>query len=210
VDRRYRRSKSVRNHPGRRRVIIPARVVAIYIGALLFGGLLIVASAFGAGDHPVDGFAAHAADPHAEGSTHGQLIALFGLRFWSFATAFFGITGLLLRAAGVPGGAAIAAVVGLGAGLGASVFFRKMTREAVGRVGDVGALVGREGKLLLPVARTQPGKVRLPQPAGGDLDLVAEGNDDEPLAAGADVIVVEVRGTVAIVARAPASRPGAA
>jgi membrane protein implicated in regulation of membrane protease activity len=183
-------------------------VVAIYIGALLFGGLLIAASAFGAGDHPVDGFAAHAADPHAEGSTQGQLIALFGLRFWSFATAFFGVTGLLLHAAGVPGGAAIAGVVGASAGLGASVFFRKMTREAVGRVGEVGALVGREGKLLLPVARAQPGKVRLPLPAGGQVDFVAEANEDEVLAAGAEVIVIEVRGNVAVVTRAPAARTG--
>jgi len=182
--------------------------VAIFIGALLFGGLLIAASAFGAGDHPVDGFAAHAADPHAEGSTHGQIIALFGLRFWSFAAAFFGVTGILLRVAGVPGAVGISGAVGLAAGLSASVFFRKMTREAVGRVGDVGALVGREGKLLLPVARAQQGKVRLAQPAGGHVDLVAEA--DEALAAGAEVIVVEVRGNVAIVARAPATRPGAA
>ena len=183
-----------------------ARVVAIYIGALLFGGVLIGAAAFGAGDHPVDGFAAHAADPHAEGSTHGQLIALFGLRFWSFATAFFGITGLLLRMAGVSGGTAIGAAVGVAAGLAASVFFRKMTREAVGSVGAVGALVGREGRLLLPVTRAQPGKVRLPQPAGGHVDFVAEANEDEALAAGAEVIVVEVRGNVAVVTRAPATR----
>jgi hypothetical protein len=184
--------------------------VAIFIGALLFGGLLIAASAIGAGDHPVDGFAAHAADPHAEGSTHGQLIALFGLRFWSFAAAFFGVTGVLLRLAGVPGAVGIAAVVGAAAGLGASLFFRKMTREAVGRVGEAGALVGREGRLLLPVARAQQGKVRLTQPAGGHLDLVAEAGEDEALAAGAEVIVVEVRGNVAVVARAPAARPGAA
>lgn len=184
-------------------------MVAIYIGALLFGGLLIVASVFGAGDHPVDGFAAHAADPHAEGSMHGQLIALFGVRFWTFATAFFGLTGLLLHAAGVAGATGIAAVVGVAAGLGASVFFRKMTRESVGRVGDASALVGREGTLLLPVARGQQGKVRLARPAGGSIDLVAEAND-EALDAGAEVIVVEVRGNVAVVTRALASRQSGA
>jgi membrane protein implicated in regulation of membrane protease activity len=182
--------------------------VAIYIGALLFGGVLIAASAFAAGDHPVDGFAAHAADPHAEGSSHGQILALFGLRFWSFASAFFGVAGLLLRAAGVPASAGIAAAVGVAAGLGASVFFRKMTREAVGRVGEAGALVGREGKLLLPVGRAQQGKVRLAQPGGGQVDLVAESTDGEALPAGAEVMVVEVRGNVAVVTRAPASRPG--
>jgi membrane protein implicated in regulation of membrane protease activity len=184
-------------------------VVAIYIGALLFGGVLIAASAFGAGDHPVDGFAAHAADAHAEGSLHGQIVALFGLRFWSFGTAFFGVAGLVLRLAGAPGGSAAAAAIGVAAGFGASVFFRKMTREAVGSVGDASALVGREGRLLLPVARAQAGKVRLAAAAGGSIDLVAEAHDDEALAAGAEVIIVEVRGNVAIVTRAPAVRPGA-
>jgi hypothetical protein len=186
-------------------------VLAIFVGALLFGGVLIVASVLGAGDHPVDGvFASHTADPHAEGSMHGQLIALFGLRFWSFAAAFFGVAGLLLRAAGVPGAGGIAAAVGLAAGLGASVLFRKWTREAVGRVADAATLVGREGRLLLPVAGAQPGKVRLAQPAGGHVDLVAEAAENEALPAGAEVIVVEVRGTVAVVARTPVARGGAA
>jgi hypothetical protein len=184
-------------------------VLAIYIGALLFGGVLIAASVLGAGDHPVDGFSAHAADPHAEGSGVGQLLALFGLRFWSFAAAFFGVTGLLLRVAGVGApGVVVAGVVGLGAGLAASVFFRKMTREVVGRVGDASALVGRMGQLLLPVARAQQGKVRLSHPGGGSTDLVAEGSDDEALATGIEVIVVEVRGNVAVVARAPAAIHG--
>ncbi|HVZ71085.1 MAG TPA: hypothetical protein VHJ20_01815 [Polyangia bacterium] len=179
-------------------------MLAVFIGALLFGGVLIAASVLGAGDHPVDGFGAHAADPHAEGAV-GHFIALFGIRFWSFATAFFGVTGLLLRLAGAGGGLAggVGAVVGVAAGLGASSFFRKMTREVVGRVGDAGSLVGRAGKLLLPVSGGQPGKVRLAQPGGASLDLVAASDDAEALAAGADVIVVEVRGHVAVVSRAP-------
>ncbi len=180
----------------------------MYIGALLFGGLLIVASVLGAGDHPVDGFAAHAGDPHAEGSVQGLLIALFGVRFWTFGAAFFGLTGLLLHALGVAGAPVIAGVVGAGAGLGASAFFRKMTRESIGRVGDVAAFAGRDGKLLLPVGRAQQGKVRVAQPAGGSVDFVAESDDEnaETLPAGMDVIIVEVRGTVAVVTRAPASR----
>src|SRR5258706_1142502 len=148
-------------------------MVAVYIGALLFGGVLIAASAFGLGDHSVDGFSADAADPHAEGSAHGSLVALFGVRFWSFAAMFFGVTGVLLHLVGVTGAPVIAGVVGVGAGLSASVFFRQMSRESVGRVGDVGALVGRVGKLLLPVSRAQQGKVRLAQPGGGNIDLVA-------------------------------------
>jgi hypothetical protein len=183
-------------------------VVAIYVGALLFGGVLIVASLVGAGDHPVD---VHGGgDPHAGGGGSALLATLMGLRFWSFAAAFFGITALLLQ---IGGGAAmrvaapvVGAAVGVVAGLTASLFFRRMTRESVGRVGDVAALVGREGKLLLPVSRAQPGKVRIAQPAGGQVDFVAEASDDDALPAGAEVLIVELRGTVAVVMRAPGAR----
>ena len=183
--------------------------MAIYIGALLFGGVLIIASIFGAGEHAVDVHSGDVTDPHAEGSGNALLAALVGIRFWSFGAAFFGLTGLLLRALGAAALAApVGAVVGAAAGFTASLLFRKMTRESVGRVSDVGALVGREGRLLLPVARAQQGKVRVAQPGGGHMDLVASvnGGDDEALAAGDEVIVVEVRGTVAIVTRAPATR----
>jgi hypothetical protein len=182
--------------------------VAIYIGALLFGGVLILASVFGAGEHAVDVHSGDASDPHAEGSGNAVLAALVGIRFWSFAATFFGVTGLLLRAFGVAALAApVGAVVGAVAGLTASLFLRKMSSESVGRVGDVGALVGREGRLLLPISRAQQGKVRVAQPGGGHLDLVASVNgSDETLAAGAEVIVVEVRGTVAVVTRSPGTR----
>lgn len=186
-------------------------MVAIYVGALLFGGVLIVASLVGAGDHPVGGHVGAGADPHAGGG-NAVLAALLGVRFWSFGAAFFGVTALLLHAVG---GAAlraaaplVSAAVGVGAGFAASLFFRSMTRASVGRVGEASALVGREGKLLLPVSRAQPGKVRLAQPPGGQLDLVAETSDDDALPAGAEVLVVELRGTVAVVTRGPATRPG--
>jgi hypothetical protein len=185
--------------------------VAIYIGALLFGGVLIVASVLGAGDHGVDAHADGSPDGHSEGAGNALFAALVGIRFWSFAAAFFGLTGLLLRALGGDAMRVVAPVVGVvagvAAGLTASFLFRRMTRESIGRVGDAAALVGREGRLLLPVAPGQPGKLRLAQPGGGHLDFVAqlaEGETDT-LAAGSDAIVVEVRGTLAIVARAPAN-----
>jgi hypothetical protein len=107
--------------------------VAIYIGALLFGGVLILASVFGAGEHAVDVHSGDVSDPHADGPGHVLLAALFGIRFWSFGATFFGMTGLLLRVSGAAGLAApVAAVVGLGAGFTASMFFRKMTRGAGG------------------------------------------------------------------------------
>jgi hypothetical protein len=189
--------------------------VAIYIGALLFGGVLILASVFGAGEHGVDAHGGgDGADAHGESAGHVLFAALFGIRFWSFGAAFFGLTGLLLRALGGDAmrvaAPVVGAVAGVAAGLAASFFFRRMTRESVGRVGEAAGLVGREGRLLLPVARGQQGKLRLAQPAGGHIDLIAQLVEDESdtLAAGSDAIVVEVRGTVVVVARAPAARNG--
>jgi hypothetical protein len=191
-------------------------VVAIFIGALLFGGGLIGASLLGAGDHGLDAHAGAGGDAGdtGGGDSHGGAhawLSLFGLRFWSFGAAFFGLTGLVLR---VLGGAAIGTLgtmvavgVGLAAGMGASTAFRMLARDTVGQVAAAGALVGREGRLLLPVERAQRGKVRLVLPAGGHVDLLAESGDDESLAAGANVLIVEVRGNVAVVARAPAELP---
>jgi membrane protein implicated in regulation of membrane protease activity len=183
---------------------------AIYLGALLFGGLLIASSAFG-GDHGE----AHGGDVHT-GGDHGDAhetqasawLSLFGLRFWSFGTAFFGLTGLVLRALGWSAIAPFVATgLGVAAGLGASATFRAIGRDTVGEVKGASALLGREGKLLLPVEPGQRGKVRLGLPGGGHLDLVAESEDPGAIPAGSDVLVIEIRGNVAVVARATADLP---
>lgn len=188
-------------------------MLAVYVGSLLFGGLLIGASFLGAG-HDADAHAGGDAGGHGDGhdqSGASAWLALFGIRFWSFAAAFFGLTGLVLRAVGGPAVAALAPVISAGigaaAGLGASATFRAMARGTIGQVRDAGALVGREGRLLLPVDRAQRGKVRLPIPGGGHVDLVAESDDAAALAAGSEVLIVEVRGNVAVVEPAPASEP---
>jgi hypothetical protein len=186
-------------------------VVAVYVGSLLFGGLLIAASFFGAG-HDAD---VHIGDHHGNvGDGHDQSqasawLSLFGLRFWSFAAAFFGLTGLVLDLIGGPalGVAAplVSGGVGVVAGLGASTAFRALARDTIGQVKGASALVGREGRLLLPVSRAQRGKVRLSVPGSGHLDLLAESDDVNGLDTGAEVLIVEIRGNIAIVERAPAA-----
>ena len=183
-------------------------MTAIYAGSLLFGGLLILASVLGIG-HGSD---AHGGDAGGDGNGDGDgehghgssnaLLSLLGLRFWSFATAFFGLTGLIAGGLGWSALApVVAAGVGIAAGFGASTAFRVLSRDVIGRVSDASALVGREGRLLLPVNKGQRGKIRLAQAAGGHIDLVAESDDDDALPVGADVLIVEVRGNVAVVAR---------
>jgi membrane protein implicated in regulation of membrane protease activity len=188
-------------------------VVVVYVGSLLFGGVLIAASFFGGG-HDADVHAGGDTDHSGDGHDQSQasaILSLFGLRFWSFGAGFFGLTGLVLHLIGGPALAVAAPLisggVGVAAGLGASTAFRALARDTIGQVKGASALVGREGRLLLPVARAQRGKVRMPVPGGGHVDLLAESDDDAALDAGVEVLIVEVRGNVAIVERAPAALP---
>jgi len=188
-------------------------VLAVYVGSLLFGGLLIAASFFGAGhdaDVHVGDSGGHGGDGHDQSQASAWL-SLFGLRFWSFGTAFFGLTGMVLHLAGGEALAVaapfVSAGVGVAAGLGASIAFRALARDTIGQVRGASALVGREGRLLLPVSRAQRGKVRMAVPGGGHVDLLAESDDDGVLEAGVEVLIVEVRGNVAVIARAPATAP---
>ena len=185
---------------------------AIYLGSLLFGGLLVAASAVG-GDHgEAHGGEVHTGGDHGDGdhphSGAAAWLSLFGLRFWSFGAAFFGLTGLVLRALGWSAIAPfVASGLGVAAGLGASITFRMVGRETIGEVKGSAALLGREGKLLLPVERGQRGKVRLGQPGGGHVDLVAESEEATAMPAGSDVLVIEIRGNVAVVAPATPDLP---
>jgi hypothetical protein len=116
-------------------------VFVIYLGSLLSGGVLIAASALGAGhdgEAPAGGDVDAGARHEHDRSPARARLALFGIPFWSFGATFFGLAGLVMRALGSPGLAPfVAAAVGVIAGLGA----------AVGVSGGLGAAVGVGGGL---------------------------------------------------------------
>ncbi|HEY0715545.1 MAG TPA: hypothetical protein VGF45_22880 [Polyangia bacterium] len=222
-------------------------MLPLYIGSLLFGGVLLGSSLLGGGDgdshgdagghgpggdggagHAGLGGGGHGADhglaadgdhgPAAvlhpsPGSTsarghHGRgfRLPIFSLGFWSFTTAFFGLTGLALTWAGGLGPLipVVAGAVGLGSGLVSSRVISRLTGNAVGLLGDANSHVGREGRLLLPVAPGRRGKIRL-SIGGVSTDLIAETEADVPLSAGATVLVVGLRDNVAFVEANPAA-----
>jgi membrane protein implicated in regulation of membrane protease activity len=184
--------------------------LVLYLVCLAFGGLLLAVSALGGHDsHGDHGHGAHV--DHADHSHDGHHVSPFlwvlSLRFWTFTLAFFGLTGAALTAVGgvaAPVTAALAAGTGLGAGYVASRLLDSLTRRPLGVVAAAGAHIGREGILLLPVDRAQPGKVRL-SIAGASTDFVAETQADEALPTGTTVLVVGFRGNVALVERTPAA-----
>jgi membrane protein implicated in regulation of membrane protease activity len=185
--------------------------MVLYLICLAFGGLLLAASAFGShdsdhGDHG-HGHLDHGHGEHGPHDGHhpAPFLVLLSIRFWTFSLAFFGLTGAALTAVGgMPSliTAAVAAGAGLGAGFVASRLLDSLTRKPLGVVAGAGAHIGREGILLLPVDRAQPGKVRL-SIAGASTDFVAETQAAEALPTGTTVLVVGFRGNVALVERTP-------
>ena len=159
-------------------------VAALVLGALLVGAALVKGDAHG-----------EAALDHGGAEGVGLLKSL---RFWSFALAFGGLTGVALATLGSTHEgvtALLALLVGAGAGRTASRVIAVLSRHEVGAVGDVTRHIGREGRLLLPLSPGVPAKVRVRGPEG-DVDLVAVWSDghDGYAAAGATVLVVDTEG----------------
>jgi membrane protein implicated in regulation of membrane protease activity len=179
-------------------------MLSIYVGGLLFGGILLGASIFGG--HADHGDLGGHDGPH--GPAHG--LPFFSLRFWAFSIAFFGLTGTVLSLTGSLGvlTPVLAGAVGVSCGLVSARVIRQLGRDSVGLLGDASAHVGREGRLLLPVGQPkgQRGKIRL-QIGGTSTDLLAETDVEGGLAAGETAMVVAIRGNVAIVERSPGALP---
>ena len=206
--------------------------LAIYLAALGFGGVLLVGSLAGGHDHAgghagAEGdsgadAAHHAGDGHDQG--HDQhlhhagvagllwfLRPLLSLRFWVFGLTFFGLTGSILSGLGLAAPvltAVLAIVLGLVTGYVAARLFQALARQTVGEISAQGGPIGREGRLLLPVSKSQRGKVRVVV-GGVATDLIVETDSEAPLPAGAIVLVVGMRGTVALVERSPAGNGSA-
>jgi membrane protein implicated in regulation of membrane protease activity len=185
---------------------------SLYIAGALFGGVLIAGSLLGGhGDHSGAHDAGHGDDDR--GSNLLARLPFLSLRFWAFATAFFGLAGAALSLAGGLGAAAwltpvVAGGVGLGCGALAGRVLGRLGRQSVGLIGDASAHLGREAQVLLPIAPGRRGKIRL-SISGVSTDLVAEMDSapGAPLSPGEQAYVVGLRGNVAVVERSPTALP---
>jgi hypothetical protein len=169
-------------------------MLPLYLGALAFGGTLLVASIFlGLGNHDVD----HAADgdagpSHAEG--HGDSfgwLPITSVRFWTFFLGFGGLAGTALTYFGdtsrlVVGGVALA--VGWLSGLGMVVALKKV-RDGAGSELDPKDLRGETAEVMVPVGPGNHGKVRV-DAKGRVFDLIAETDEQQTFAIGAKVMIV--------------------
>ncbi len=161
-------------------------MLQIYLGALAFGGTLLVASMFlGSKDADHD----HDKDSGVDGL---GWLPVTSLRFWTFLLAFGGIAGALLTWLGgvgepIVGIAALA--VGWGSGVGMTMAMRGLRKGSVGSEVALAELSGETAQVVVALQKDQVGKVRL-SAKGRVLDLLAETDDVEPLTLGTSVMIV--------------------
>jgi len=189
--------------------------IYVYLFALVVGGVLLGASILlggkdtGAGGHAGghDTGEGHGAHGHAAATSHdgvaGFLVSFLSLRFWTFFLAFFGLTGVLLDGLGLVGSSwlalAIAVTMGGASGLGAVKVFQRL-RDDTDSAARSGDYIGKTARVLVPVSKESLGKVRL-QLKGNTVDVLATTDEEGPIGSTEEVLVVELDGTTARVAR---------
>ncbi|WNG44340.1 hypothetical protein F0U60_09625 [Archangium minus] len=170
---------------------------ALYVTSLIIGGGLLILSLLSGGEAgEVDGLAGGGPEGSevGEGGALGRALPLASLFFWTFFLAFFGLTGVLLSTLAGAGAlltGGLSAGMGLGAGLIASRVLRGLGRAEVDSVMRPADVVGRLGRVVVPVGRDQPGKVRV-ELKGRTVELLAYGDTVVPLAPAHRVFVHDV------------------
>jgi membrane protein implicated in regulation of membrane protease activity len=177
----------------------------LILGAVLLGGSILL------GGKDVDG--GGGIDKDAEVGGHGDfsgfLWTFLSVRFWTFFLTFFGLTGLLLQLLGLVGNQwltlAIALAMGGGIGTAASVIVKKLRADTSGEVATSKDYVGKTARVLVPFEGKGVGKVRV-DIKGTSVDLLASGLEDEEFEGREEVLIVEMDGTQARVARVDAAK----
>lgn len=193
-------------------------LIYLYVFSLVLGGVLLGASMLlgggdghgeghgggdGHGDHGTEG--ASIADGHdAPGGFESFMVAFLSMRFWTFFLAFFGLTGVVLDGLGLVSSSIVAAVLsvamGLGIGFGALWVMRRVRADESNSAATVADYVGKTGRVMVGFGPGQTGKVRV-DVRGSTMDLLATPIDGATFELKEEVIVVEMEGTRAKVAR---------
>ena len=188
--------------------------ISFYLGALLFGSVLILSSLFFGGDEgdmdkdfdkDID------FDGELDGGGDGSAamdgpawLPFLSLRFWTFALGSFGMNGSILSYLEVdPFTTAISSIfVGVFLGYCISLAFHKLKRSNITVETSSVSLKNLEGSVLLPINEDGRGKIRVS--ANNEIiDLVAITQDSKPIERGQKVIIVSVNDGIANVTTLP-------
>ena len=177
----------------------------LYLIAIVLGGGSLLVQMFSGGDHGDPG---HGLD-HGD-TTHPDGPGILSTRSVIYALFTFGLVGGLLHIPGVvePRTAlAVAIVSALAAGAAVGYAFQVLGHAGASGAAALDELRGRSARVLVDCARGRRGKVRVPL-KGHQVDVLAT-TDEEQIAEGAEVVIVEVREGVAHVATRGAQERGA-
>jgi membrane protein implicated in regulation of membrane protease activity len=171
----------------------------VYAVALVVGGGVVLLQVLAGADHHI-GTADGALDAHHAPTGPGIL----STRFFTFAVFAFGLVGIALhvfRLATPTVSFAVAAASGIVAGLVAGLAFRAL--GYAGASGEAGfhEAKGQRARVLVPCARAHRGKIRA-RIKGQLVDMMAT-TDEPQIAAGREVLIVDIKDDVAHVVTAP-------
>jgi membrane protein implicated in regulation of membrane protease activity len=199
-------------------------LIYVYVFALVLGSVLLGASFLLGGDHDADhdvdvGADAdvdvdHDMDAHADAGhdTHGDIGGFFGvlgsMRFWTFFAAFFGLTGIVLDGLDLADPmVALGLAVGVGflTGWTAVTLIKRLAADDTGVAAGVNDYVGKSGEMLIAAGPNRIGKIRI-ELKGTTVDVLAE-SDGQSIARGDEALIVEMRGSKAVVVQLDSTRP---
>lgn len=192
-------------------------LLSLYVGTFLLGGILVTASAVGMGkdaDHDAHAEAGGelAKDiGHAGAGVNAVTALVLSLRFWTFALAAFGATGLLTEwlAPSLPS-LLLALPNGIAIGAFAAWAVRRVANDTVSSALDARHLAGREADVVLSVGPDKIGKIRLTH-QGQILELPATTAEQRRIERGERVLIVTVdAGTADVTPSRPAHKEHAA
>ena len=177
----------------------------LYWASLVFGGITVLASIFGAGDVEADADVDLDAEVDADGpDAGGGWVDLFSLRTVLLFAAFFGLCGVLLPLAevGELTRALVSLATGLVIGVVGNLAIKRVGYEHVSSTITADDLHGRTGKVLIPFGQADKGKILLIG-KGQRIQLVARSYEGAPetFSAGDEVVVIRINGAIAEVVK---------
>ena len=195
-------------------------LIYAYLVSLIVGGVLLGASILLGGkdlevdadadadldlDADIDGEAdGFDKDVGGHGDFSGFLFMFLSLRFWTFFLAFFGLTGIVLDGLNLVSspwlGLGLALGMGLATGAGAMSVIRMLGSDTSGQAVRSTDYIGKTARVVVPFEGSSVGKVRV-DIKGTSVDLLASGLEEDGYQGKEEVLIVEMDGARARVAR---------
>ena len=142
----------------------------------------------------------NAIDTDGTSMAEAAFLPFLSLRFWTFFTTFFGLTGTIFNITNAINNNTItlslSLAIGCSTGYIASKIIHTLKRKQSDSTIRLTDYAGCSGKVLLPISSSQKGKVRV-SIKGSFIDLIAVSEENENFVRGDEVIVLSIENETA-------------